>query len=183
MLDAFKRRGVKKPVEDIENDPLLIEVRKEREALTVLLGRLKREAAPVQDAAMVLSRIDAAVALANGRLEVLTSRLSSVETAARTTESLDEQVRALVVAVREAQTAADRLLSPDGELQRQRQVVQQLAAQSMQARATLEALTDEQSTLERLRGDLQSAQGDVQAARDRAAASRPRRTRCSTSVR
>jgi chromosome segregation ATPase len=69
--------------------------------------------------------------------------------------------------VSEAQASAEKLLAPDGELQKHRAAVQQLSSQALQTSASLESLKAEQAALEALRKTLRESQNDLKGATQR----------------
>ena len=160
MLEALKRRGAASREPVPERD-----LREEREALTALLRHLDASAAPVRALADAVAQLEARVAAVETRTAAAHEQLADVSTAAAAAAALSGTVKDLAETVREARQTADRLTSPDGELHQQRQVVQQLVAQSLQSRATLDTLAAEQARLDALRADLGRATQQLQESR------------------
>ena len=69
----------------------------------------------------------------------------------------------------QAEQTADKLLAPEGDLQKHKQAVQQLASQAIQTTANLDALKKEQKALNQLREDLRLAQVMVKDSGERTA--------------
>ncbi len=170
MFDALKRLSGRQqppaPSQIDEVQGLLAEVRKEREALTAALDRVKLEGGRVSETAKALTTANVRAGEVGARLDTVSARLGAAEASVAAVGALGAKVDALVVTVRETQQAAERFLAPDGELQKQRQVVQQLSANALQARATLDTLAEQQHVLDALRLALTTAAGELQSAGD-----------------
>ena len=159
MLEGLKRRGApKEPVPERD-------LREEREALTALLRHLDASAAPVRALADAVAQLEGRVAAMETRTAAAAQQLADVAASAAAVGALAGQVKELAETVRDARQTADRLTSPDGDLHQQRNVVQQLVAQSLQSRATLDTLAAEQERLDVLRADLGRATEQLQASR------------------
>lgn len=161
MLEGLKRRGTAAPTEPVPDRDL----REEREALTALLRHLDASAAPVRALADTVSQLEARVVAMETRTNEASRQLAEVAIAAAAVGALADKVKDLADMVREARQTADRLTSPDGDLHQQQLIVQQLVAQSLHSRATLDTLASEQEHLEMLRGDLRRASEQMQQAR------------------
>src|SRR5436309_1857196 len=169
MWNPLKNARGEQPVapEVSEAAALLEEVRQEKAQVTALLDRLKSEARMVKQASTVLGRIQTQMDQADQRMNDVSSRLASVETVAASAASLTAEVNTLGGIVRDAEQGVSYLLSPDGELYKQRALLQQMTSQSAGARAMLDNLSKEQSSLEALRMSLRLALDDLNTARDR----------------
>jgi chromosome segregation ATPase len=159
MLEGLRRRGA--PAESVPERDLV----GEREALAALLKHLDASSAPVHRLADAVGKLEARVAAMETRTTEAARQLADVATAAAAVGTLADKVRDLANSVRDARQTADRLVAPDGDLQQQRHVVQQLMAQSLQSRATLETLSAEQERLEALRAEVRLATEQMQQAR------------------
>ena len=100
------------------------------------------------------------------RLNELTTRLGTLEGRTKGFEQIEGRVQTLVQAVAQAEQTAEKLLAPDGELQKHRHAVQQLSSQALQTNANLDALKKEQATLDQLRDHLRKGQAEVKGAED-----------------
>ncbi len=159
MLEGLRRRTA--PTEPVPERDL----RQEREALTELLRHLDASAGPVRLLADAVGQLESRIGAMETRTNDAARQLADVATAAAAVGTLADKVKDLANSVRETRQTADRLTSPDGDLQQQRHVVQQLMAQSLQSRATLETLAAEQERLDVLRADLRRATEQLTQAR------------------
>ena len=172
MFDALKRRKeVTKSVEEqlAELQALIGTAREERGALSTMLTQIEVRAGKVslpQVSKAVQRAADKATA-ASEQLEVMSRRLSGFEEKGKQVSKLDERVQVLTDAVTQAEATAQQLLAPNGELQKHRAAVQQLSSQALQTGASLEALKNDQSVLEEMRGSLRKSLGDLKGASER----------------
>lgn len=168
----FKRPSPKEPLREAEElKQLLAVARQEGEKLLILSNRLVEQGAEIKALTKNSARLEQAVTGATAKLEGLEARFARVETAAKSVAELDNLVQVLVANVKEATLTADRLLAPDGELQKQRQTAQQLSAHALQTRASLDALRSDQERLDKLRTDVTQALEEAQKARSQLAGS------------
>ena len=156
----FKRRG-----ESGEPSRPEIDYHAERAALEALLRRIETAAEPLKAFGAHLATVETRMGTIENRTMTAARQLSDVETAASAVGTVAEKVRELTESLRGARQTAERLTAPDGDLHQQRHVVDQLVAQSLQTRATLETLAGEQEGLEALSGDVKRAVEDMSQAR------------------
>ena len=67
-------------------------------------------------------------------------------------------------AAKQAEQITQKTIGPDGELQKHREAVQQLASQALQTQASLDTFRKERATLDELRGHLREAESEVKQA-------------------
>ena len=99
---------------------------------------------------------------ATGQMAVLEKQLSTLEARATSLEDIGSQIEALRGGVGKVEKTAQKLLAPNGDLQKHRHEVQQLSAQATQNVALLDAMKKEQDTLDELRERLRVAQTEVE---------------------
>ena len=165
MLDAFKKMGTGggKPAQEQadELEALINTSREERGALSAMLTQIEVHAKKLSHVGKSLQQVNDRATGATGKLEELSTKLSTLEARTKGFELVEGRVRSLGDAVGQAEQTADKLLAPDGELQKHRQAVQQLATQTIQTTANLDALKKERTGLDQLRDGLRQAQGEV----------------------
>ena len=167
----FKRSTPKESTPEIDElRQLLAAARQEGERLLALSGRLTDQGTEIQAIGRNAARIEKSLADASTKFEAVESRLGRLEAAARGVAELDSLVQVLSTSVMESNAIAERLIAPDGELQKQRQTAQQLSSHALQTRALLDTLKADQERLEKLRPELTQAVEEVQKARTQAAA-------------
>ncbi|MCX6538867.1 MAG: hypothetical protein NT151_08035 [Acidobacteria bacterium] len=159
MLDSLKKLN--------ELRELLAKAKQEREETVRVLADLaskKTDMAQV-DRSLETTREDTRVLIEQvqgltGRVEGLLARITDLE-------SVDARVNRLTDTLAEAEQTAQQLLGPEGQIAQYRALVQQVSAQEVQTRTTLEALKRDQQGFEELRDQLQQASGEVKDATDR----------------
>ena len=175
MFEALKRRKQTTKSAEEQRDELqaLIDTaREERGALSTMLTQIEVRAGKVslpQVSKAVQRAADQATA-ASEHLEVLAGRLTAFEERGKEIAQLDGRVQALTDTVAQAEGSAQKLLSPDGELQKHRAAVQQLSSQALQTSASLETLKNDQATQEEMRRSLRKSVAELAGATDRAEA-------------
>ena len=174
MLDAFKKMGTGggKPAQEQadELEALINTSREERGALSAMLTQIEVHAKKLSHVGKSLHQVNDRATGATGKLEELSTKLSALEARTKGFEQVEGRVRSLGDAVGQAEQTADKLLAPDGELQKHRQAVQQLATQTIQTTANLDALKKERTGLDQLRDGLRQAQGEVKDSAERTVA-------------
>ena len=83
-------------------------------------------------------------------------------------EDVDKKIKNLNETVRQAQQAAERVVGPEGDLQKHREAVNQLSSQTLETRASLDTLKKERASLDDLRAQLRQTQGDLKQSLDSA---------------
>jgi len=148
----FKRRG--EPGEAPQPD---VDYHAERAALDALLRRIETAAEPLKAFGAHLAAVETRMGTVEGRTLKAARQLTDLETAASALGTVADKVKDLTESLRGARQTADRLTAPDGDLHQQRHVVEQLVAQSLQTRATLDTLASEQKNLETLSAEVKRA--------------------------
>ena len=175
MLEGFRKRGRARKSADeqlTELQSLIDTAREERNALSTMLSQVEVRGGKTS-LPQVTKAVQKATEKATGataRLDEVATRLTALEGRTQGLEQLDARIRGLLESVGQAEQSAQKLLAPDGELQKHRNIVQQLSSQALQTGASLEALKGEQATLEELRGTLRRSQSEVKSSTDKAEA-------------
>ena len=172
MLDALKNLGSSgnKPTrqQSDELQALIASSREERAALSTMLTQIQLHSAKLATAGKTLAEVEEKATHAHTRLDEVTERLSKADARARELETIDARIRGLVESVAQAERDTGRLTAPDGELQKQKDSIDTLAAQASATRDSLEALKKDQAALEPLREHLRESQAELQKSRARA---------------
>ena len=116
-----------------------------------------------------LEQIEQKAVAASEKLDDVTRRLQGVEHRAASFNDVEERVQALIDTAMQAQTAAEKLMGPDGELQAHRRQVQQLSSQALETQASIDAIKKERAGLEEFRNQLRQAQSEIKSSVDNAA--------------
>jgi chromosome segregation ATPase len=145
---------------------LIAAARTEGQSLLAIVDRLADRSASIKAVAANIGKIETAAADADGKMAGLVERIARVEAVAKSVEGLDSLVSVLTAQVKEASDTANRLIAPDGELQKQRETAQQLSANTLQARSMIDGLKTDHELFEKLRGDLQNTIDELRKSRD-----------------
>src|SRR5258705_5939978 len=174
MLDAIKGLTgggrAQKQTEDLQG--LIAAAREERSALSTMLTQISMRSAKLSQLGKSLEQVDQKAASTTTKLDEIVKRVEGLEDRARTFGEVEKRVQALLDVATQAQVAAEKLMAPDGELQKHRQQVQQLSSQALETQASVDSLKRERATLEEFRNQLRAAQGEIKQSVDGATALR-----------
>ena len=174
MLDAFKGLtggGGKAQKQADDFQALITTAKEERRALNVMIEQITLRGSKLAQVGKTLEQVDQR-RRRRGKGGGGDKRIAGLEERIRSFGEIDARIQALLAAALQAQQAAEKLIAPDGELQKHRQSVQQLSSQMLQTQASIDALKREQSTLEEFRKQLHQTQGEIKSTVDHAAAVR-----------
>ena len=173
MLERLGKRGRAGKSADeqlTELQSLVDKAREERAALSTMLSQVEVRGGKTS-LPHVTKAVQKATEQATGattKLDEVARRLTSLEGRTQGLEQIDGRIQGLLESVGQAEQSAQKLLAPDGELQKHRNAVQQLSSQALQTGASLEALKTEQVALDELRGALQRSQLELKGSADKA---------------
>jgi chromosome segregation ATPase len=173
MLDAFGiGSGTKKTHKAAADElhALINTAREERSALSEMLTQVSMRATKLTQTQKALESIDKVASGTMNKLDELGRRLSGLDQRAKAIEDVDKEIKSLVETVKQAQQAAERIVGPEGDLQKHRDAVKQLSSQTLETQASLDTLKKERASLEDLRAHLRQTQGDLKASIDKAGA-------------
>ena len=168
MLDAFKKGASTRQQQADELQSLIAASKEERAALSTMLTQVQLQSAKLASASKSLQEVEEKADKAHTRLDEVNDSLRKAASRAGELETIDARIKALADAVAQAEQESTRLTAPDGELARHRHALEDLSQQTLATRASLDALRNEQSTLDGLRGELVHAQAEIKASADRA---------------
>ena len=174
MLDAIKGLTgggkAQKQTDDLQG--LIAAAREERSALSTMLTQISMRSAKQSQLGKSLEQVDQKAATTTTRLDEIVKRVEGLEDRAKSFGEVEKRVQTLLESATQAQVAADKLMAPDGELQKHRQQMQQLSSQALETQASVDALKRERATLEEFRNQLRAAQGEIKHSVDHANALR-----------
>lgn len=125
--------------------------------LTQMAGGTSKLAQTSKSLEQVAQKADAALK----KLDDLGTKVSGYEDRAKGLEQIEKRIGALLDQVNEAQRISEKITAPDGELQKHRLAVNQLASQALENQATIETLRKERSSFEDLRVSLKASTAEV----------------------
>jgi ABC-type transporter Mla subunit MlaD len=165
MFDAIQglvgSKKSRKGSEDLE--ALVATAREERDALAALLDELAARSAILTQTHQVLEDVTAKAAAATVTTEALETRIQNLEHRAAGLGAIEDRVNALVAATATAQRQIEKVVAPDGDLEQQRRHGRELAAQLSEAQAVAAAISDDRSTFDALRAQLQQSNTELEA--------------------
>ncbi len=143
---------------------LILSAQMERTALSTALSQVELHAPKVSSLGSTLQQVSDEASSAETRLDALATRVATFDERIRGIEEVDIRVKMLLEAVGQAEAGVQYLVARDGALEKHRETIQTLAAQSQETQSSLEALKDEQHGFEGLRAELQAANAQTQRA-------------------
>ena len=166
MLDAlFGSTGSKKTQQD-ELQTLIAQAKEERTMLSAMLTQMAGGTSKLAQTSKALDQVGQKADAALKRLDDLGQKVGGYEDRARGLEQIEKRIAALLEQVHEAQRVSEKITAPDGELQKHRLAVSQLASQALENQATIETLRKERSSFEDLRALLKVSTAEVAKAVD-----------------
>ncbi|MDP2389214.1 MAG: hypothetical protein Q8N52_02705, partial [Acidobacteriota bacterium] len=131
MLDALfgGNSGNKKQQHD-ELQALVTQAREERAALSAMLTQMAGGTAKLAQTSKALDQVGQKADLALKRLEELGQKVTGYDERAKGLEQIEKRVAQVFDQVADAHRVAEKITAPDGELQKHRLAVNQLASQA-----------------------------------------------------
>jgi chromosome segregation ATPase len=161
MLDAlFGSQSNKKQQQD-ELQTLIAQAKEERTMLSAMLTQMASGTSKLAQTSKALEQVGQKADAAQKRLDDLGQKVGGYEERARGLDQVEKRMAALLEQVHEAQRVSEKITAPDGELQKHRLAVNQLASQALENQATIETLRKERSSFEDLRALLKVSTNEV----------------------
>ena len=126
-----------------------------------MLTQISMKGSKLSQVGKSLEQVDQKADSTTGKLDELGKRVEGLEDRTRTFAEIDKRIQTLIEAATQAQHAAEKLMAPDGELQKHRHSVQQLSSQALETQASIDTLKRERATLEELRGQLRQTHAEI----------------------
>ena len=149
MLDAIKGLAgggkAKKQAEELE--ALIATAREERRALDATVKAVTVQSAKLTETGTSLEQVNAKAVAATGSLDAVAKRIEELERAARAVVDIEKKAQGLDATISMAHATTEKLIAPDGDLEKHRRRVQELATET--ANAQVAAVHGD---LEQLRG-------------------------------
>ena len=166
MLDTFKRIvGGGKAQRQVKDLRRLIETaREERGALSTMLTKVRTRSSKLGQIDKSLEAIDQKASSIGERLGEMLSRIDGLEARTKAFDEVEQRVEAMLQRAGAAQEVAEKLMAPDGDLKKHRKQVQRLSSQTLETRASVEALARERSVLEDLREQIAQSKAETRQA-------------------
>jgi chromosome segregation ATPase len=161
MLDALFGGSSNTKKQQDELQALVAQARDERAALSAMLTQMAGGTSKLAQTSKSLDQVGQKAELALRKLDELGLKVSGYEERARGLEHIEQRIAAMLDQVNEAQRVAEKITAPDGELQKHRLAVNQLASQALENQATIETLRKERSQFDDLRTQLKASTVEV----------------------
>ena len=161
MLDALFGSAAPKKTQQDELSTLIAQAKEERTMLSAMLAQLAGGTSKLAQTSKALDQVGQKADAALKRLDDLGQKVSGYEDRARGLEQIEQRIAALLEQVQEAQRVSEKITAPDGDLQKHRLAVNQLASQALENQATIETLRKERSSFEDLRAVLKVSTAEV----------------------
>ena len=161
MLDALFGSTAPKKTQQDELYTLIAQAKEERTMLSAMLTQMAGGTSKLAQTSKALDQVGQKADAALKRLDDLGQKVSGYEDRARGLEQIEKRVTALLEQVQEAQQVSEKITAPDGDLQKHRLAVNQLASQALENQATIETLRKERSSFEDLRAVLKVSTAEV----------------------
>ncbi len=162
MLDGLfgGNQGNKKHQTD-ELQTLVAQAREERAALSAMLTQMAGGTSKLAQTSKSLEQVGQKADAALKKVDELGLKVTGYEDRAKGLEQIEKRISALLDQVNEAQRISEKITAPDGELQKHRLAVNQLASQALENQATIETLRKERSGFDDLRVSLRASTAEV----------------------
>ena len=165
-MDVFKWIGgggkAQRQVEDLHK--LIETAREERGALSAMLTQVSTRSSKLGQVGKSLKAVDQKANSIGERLGEVLSRIDGLEARTKAFDEVEQRVEAMLQTAGAAQEVAEKLMAPDGDLQKHRQQVQHLSSQTLETRASVEALAHERAVLEDLRKQIAQSKAETRQA-------------------
>lgn len=161
MLDALFGSPANKKSQQDELQALIAQAKEERTMLSAMLTQMAGGTSKLAQTSKALDQVGQKADAALKRLDDLGQKVSGYEDRSRGLEQIEKRIAALLEQVHEAQRVSEKITAPDGELQKHRLAVSQLASQALENQATIETLRKERSSFEDLRALLKVSTAEV----------------------
>ena len=126
MLEAFKimnAGGKKTQATADELHALINTAKEERSALSEMLTQVTLRSGKLSQTNKTLEQVEKSAAGTSGKLDEVNKRLASLDDRTKALEDVDKKIKNLLETVKQAQTAAERVVGPEGDLQKHREAV------------------------------------------------------------
>jgi chromosome segregation ATPase len=161
MLDALFGSPANKNQQKDELQALVAQAKEERAALSAMLTQMAGGTSKLAQTSKALEQVGQKADVALKRLDELTHKVGGYEDRAKGLEQIEKRIAAMLDQVHEAQRVSEKITAPDGELQKHRLAVNQLASQALENQATIETLRKERTSFEDLRVQLKASTTEV----------------------
>ena len=164
MLDALKTlagggKAAQKQAEELE--ALIATAREERTALSAMLTQVTMRAGKLTETGKTLEAVGKTAGTATETLEVLTKRLDEMQRQASVLSDVEKRAQLLEAAISQAQGKTERLIAPDGDLEKHRRDIQGVASAAAEVQSVVETVKRERTALEEVQKQIQKAHEEL----------------------
>jgi chromosome segregation ATPase len=164
MLDALKSlagggKAAQKQAEELE--ALIATARDERSALSAMLTQVTMRSGQLTETGKTLEDVSKKAATATDTLEALTGRLDEIQRQASTLVDVEKRAQSLDATISLAQAKTERLIAPDGDLEKHRRDIQGVASAAADVQGVVETVKRERAALEDVQKQIQQAHDEL----------------------
>ena len=154
MLDAIKglAGGGKAQKQAEELEALIAAAREERRALDATVKAVTGQSAKLTETGRSLEQVNAKAVAATGSLDAVAKRIEKLEQTARAVVDIEKKAQGLDATISMAHAKTEKLVAPDGDLDRHRLKIEELMAEA--ADAHVAAVHGDLEQLRRIAGQL-----------------------------
>src|SRR5688572_15734277 len=121
MLDALKSlagggKAAQKQAEDLE--ALIAKAKEERSALSAMLTQVTMRSGKLTETGKTLEEVSKKAGAATDTLDTLARRVDDIQRQAATLSDVDKRAQALDATISQAQARTEKLIAPDGDLEK-----------------------------------------------------------------
>ena len=164
MLDALKTLaggGKVAQKQAAELEALIAAAREERTALSAMLTQVTMRAGKLTETSKTLEDVGRKAGTATETLETLTGRLDEMQRQASVLSDVEKRAQLLDAAISQAQAKTERLIAPDGELEKHRRDIQGVASAAAEVQGVVETVKRERAALEEVQKQIQRAHEEL----------------------
>ena len=164
MLDALKSlagggKAAQKQAEDLE--ALIAKAKEERGALSAMLTQVTMRSGTLTETGKTLEEVSKKAGAATNSLETLAGRLDDIQRQAAVLSDVDKRAQALDASISQAKAKTERLIAPDGELEKHKRDIQGVASAAAEVQSVVETVKRERAALEEVQKQIQKAHEEL----------------------
>src|SRR5689334_7041600 len=164
MLDALKGlagggKAAQKQAEELE--ALIAQAKEERSALSAMLTQVTIRSGKLTETGKTLDAVDRKAGTASDRIEALAKRLEEIERQASAVSDVEKRAQALDASISQAQAKTEKLIAPDGTLEKHRRDIQGVVSAAADVQGVVETVKRERAALEEVQNQIQKAHEEL----------------------
>ncbi len=168
MLDALKGlagggKAAQKQAEDLAT--LIAMAREERSALSAMLDQVTMRGGRLPETAKALEDVDKKAESATATIETLIRRIEEIEYQAVSIGNVEKRVQSLEASISQAQAKTERLIAPDGDLEKHKRDIQSVASAAVGVQTIAETVKRDRAVFEQAQKQIHQAHEELREVR------------------